>query len=114
MNKYRLSKFTRGWFIGNFLPSVLQLKECEVGYLHHQQGEAWPMHYQKVATEINYLVKGSITFQFLDGHEDTVNAGDVFVFPPGKAYAAKPIFHTDCEVVCIKSPSIPDDKVVIE
>jgi len=38
--------------------------------------------------------------------------GDVFIIEPGKI--VKPIFHTDCELIVVKVPSIPGDKYVLE
>jgi len=34
--------------------------------------------------------------------------GDVFTFGPGDI--ADPVFHEDCKVLCVKTPSIPGDK----
>ena len=41
----------RGWFIGDFEPSVLKTKDFEVGVLVHPKGEKWPAHFHPVCTE---------------------------------------------------------------
>jgi quercetin dioxygenase-like cupin family protein len=103
MTKHNIKDFWRGWFIGDFEPSLLKTTEFEVGLLTHSRGEAWPKHYHRIGTEYNVLVSGSMTVN------DTLMApGDVFVFHPGDV--ADPIFHEDCQVLCVKTPSIPGDK----
>ena len=42
---------------------------------------------------------------------EDLKAGDVFIVYPGEI--ADPVFHEDCKVVCIKTPSIPGDKYVV-
>ena len=99
----RIERMTRGWFIGDFEPSVYRTQDFEVGVLKHHKGEVWPAHYHAIGTEINCLLKGRMIIQ---GRE--LVAGDIFVFPPGDV--ADPVFLEDCEVLCVKTPSIPKDK----
>ena len=103
MIKYRIEDFTRGWLIGNFAPSLLKTKDFEVGLLTHKKGEVWPKHYHKIGTEYNVLISGSMT---VDG--TLIEPGDVFTFYPNDI--ADPVFHEDCKVLCVKTPSIPGDK----
>ena len=37
-----------------------------------------------------------------------MTAGDVFVIEPGEV--AEPEFLEDCQLVCVKTPSLPGDK----
>ena len=55
MKKQNLNEMWRGWFIGNFEPSILKTENFEVGLLSHRKGEVWPKHYHAVATEYNLL-----------------------------------------------------------
>ena len=89
--------------MGNFDPSVYKTADFEVGYKLHKKGEAWPVHYHKKSTEITFLIRGRMTIQ---GRELT--NGDVFVILPNEI--ADPVFHEDCEVVVIKTPSVINDK----
>lgn len=106
MKKYNLSDFWRGWFIGNFEPSLLKTEQFEVGYLHHPKGEVWPDHYHKLGTEYNLLVKGRMK---LNGVE--ISEGELFVIEPYEV--ATPDFLEDCYIVCIKSPGLPKDKYIV-
>lgn len=97
----------RGWFIGNFEPSVLKTDQFEVGLLTHPAGEKWPHHYHKVATEYNLLITGKIIIQ---GQE--LVPGDIFIFQPGEI--ADPTFLEDCVVLCVKTPSVKNDKFIVD
>lgn len=104
---YRLRRMKQGWFVGNFTPSAYYTTACEVAYKRHRRGEHYHKHYQKTAVEINLVVKGRLQVG------DTVyTAGDIFVVPP--MVAIKPVFLTNVEVVVVKHPSLPQDKVVVE
>lgn len=99
----KISDYKRGWFIGDFEPSILRTKDFEVALLTHKKDEQWPVHYHKNSVEYNVLVSGKMIIQ---GRE--LNSGDVFVFE--KNEIADPIFLEDCTVVCVKVPSLPNDK----
>ena len=103
MKKYRIEDFHRGWFIGNFEPSLLKTDQFEVSLLRHSKGEKWASHYHAIATEYNVLITGMMKI-----NGETLTDGDVFVFEPGDI--ADPEFLEDCVLVCVKTPSIPGDK----
>jgi quercetin dioxygenase-like cupin family protein len=106
MLKEKLSNMTRGWFIGDFEPSVLKTKDFEVGILTHKKGEEWPKHYHKIATEYTVLLSGSMTIC-----GELIEPGTIFILEPNEI--ADPIFHEDCTVIVVKTPSVIGDKYVI-
>ena len=57
----KLDNMTRGWFIGDFEPSILRTKDFEAGIVYHKKGELWPAHYHAIATEYNVLVSGKVS-----------------------------------------------------
>ena len=93
--------------MGDFSPSALQTKDFEVSYKTHKKGEKWPEHYHLLATEINFLIKGSMTIAHA-GRYTCIYAGEIFVVEP--AEIIKPYFDTDCELVVVKTPSVKGDK----
>jgi quercetin dioxygenase-like cupin family protein len=95
-----------GWFIGNFEPTAHKTNDFEVSVKLHPQGEKWDVHYHKIAREINAIISGNMTLQNTHLH-----AGDIFVLEPGEI--ADPVFHTDCTIVCVKTPSVLNDKYSI-
>ena len=103
MRKAKLDDMYRGWFIGDFEPSIYKTKDFEVGVLTHTKGEKWPAHYHKEAIEMNVLLEGKMTVNGV-----TIEVGDIFVFD--KDEIARPDFLEDCKVLCVKTPSIPGDK----
>lgn len=106
VSKTTVQNFVRGWIIGDFTPSLHQLKEFEIGILRHKSGEKWPYHIHEEQTEYNYLLKGCMVVNGLE-----YSSGDNFMFEKG--HPAVPIFIEDCTVLCIKFPSLPKDKKII-
>jgi quercetin dioxygenase-like cupin family protein len=100
---YDLSKYTRGWFVGDFSPSIFNTKDFEVGILTHKKDEIWPKHFHKIAKEINVLLEGKMIIQ-----DKEILPGQIFVLEPWEI--ANPIFLEDCKVLVIKTPSIKGDK----
>lgn len=101
----RLENFWKGWVIGNFEPSILKTDQFEVAVLHHHAGQCIPVHYQKIATEYNIMISGKMIV-----NDVAVTAGDVFVYEPMEI--TRVIVIQDTVVVCVKTPSIPEDKVL--
>ena len=103
MKKYKLSNFYKGWFIGNFEPSLFKTKEFELGLLFKKKGSLEKSHYHAIATEYNLLVTGSMSFK-----GELLEPGDIFIIEAGET--SEVVFHEDCQLVCFKIPSIPGDK----
>ena len=106
MQKSRIEDFKGGWFVGNFFPTAHQSEEFEVCFKKHEKGESWPTHYHKRSREINLLVRGKMMIQ-----DQVLEEGDVFIFEPYEI--ANPVFLEDCEVLIVKTPSVPGDKYEI-
>ena len=101
-----MSEMHRGWFIGDFEPSVYKTKDFEVGYLRHSKGEKWDYHYHAKSVEINYLIKGKMKI-----NSKLINQGQIFTFE--KYALSVPEFLEDCEIICVKIPSEPKDKIIL-
>lgn len=99
----KLDNMTRGWFIGDFEPSVLRTKDFEAGIAHHKKGELWPAHYHAIATEYNVLVSGKVSIC-----NEIIEPGTVFVIDPMEV--ADPVFLEDSTIVVIKVPAVSGDK----
>ncbi len=103
MDVYRIEDMWGGWFVGDFEPSVFKTCDVEVGYHRYTKGQEWPKHHHKVATEINYMIRG-----VMDLNGQRIIMGDIFVIPPGES--VKPIYLENCEIIVVKIPSSPGDK----
>lgn len=102
----RIENYKDGWFIGAFHPTILQTNDFEVCLKKHTKLERYEKHYHKETTEINLLVRGEMTIQ-----NKLLKAGDIFIIYPYEV--SDPVFHTDCEVLVVRLPSIPGDKYII-
>ena len=103
----KFSDYKGGWFIGNFDPTAFKTKDFEVCYKHHKKGEKWDTHYHMIGTEINLLIEGEMIIQ-----NTRLEKGDVFIIYPYEV--ADPVFVTDCTVLIVKTPSVTNDKYVID
>ena len=99
----KLENMTRGWLIGDFSPSILKTNDFEIGYLKHPKDQVWPAHVHKEANEYNILIKGKLII-----NNETIEQGEIFIIPKNMLTSAK--FLEDCEILCIKVPSLPKDK----
>ena len=48
---------TKGWFVGDFEPSIIRTNSCEVGIKAYKKGTKELSHYHKASKELLY--KGS-------------------------------------------------------
>lgn len=103
----KLEDFKGGWIIGNFEPTMLKTEDFEVAVLHHAAGKVIEKHYQIIATEYNVMISGKMNV-----NGTIVTAGDVFTYEPMELTEVEVLEET--VVICVKTPSIPSDKVVVE
>ena len=101
MKVNRIENMKGGWFVGNFEPSAYKTSNFEVSYKLHSAGEKWDLHYHTKVTEINHLIRGEMILQ-----NRLLTSGDIFTLEPFEI--ADPEFLTDCEIICVKTPSAND------
>jgi hypothetical protein len=100
----RLEDFTGGWLVGNFRPRIFQSDDLEVGLKRFKKGDREAEHFQRVATEITIVIFGEICLGVSRYRE-----GDIVEIPPMESAGFEAL--SDCCLLVIKRPSIPDDKV---
>jgi quercetin dioxygenase-like cupin family protein len=103
MKTVKLESMTKGWFVGNFEPTLYKTNSVEVGVKHYKAGahEAW--HYHKVATEITVIISGRVR---MNQHEYV--AGDIVIIEPGEGTDFEVLEDTATTV--IKLPGANNDK----
>ena len=106
MEIFRIEDMIKGWFVGDFEPTAYKTDRFEVSYKLHPKGEQWEHHYHKIATEINFIIRGKMIIQ-----GSKLKSGDIFILKPMEI--ADPEFLEDCEIVCIKTKSVKNDKYEI-
>lgn len=103
MKHERLEHMVKGWFVGDFQPSLLRSKDCEVAVKHYHAGDREDTHHHRVATEITVVVSGEVVMM-----GQRWGAGDIILVEPGEATDFEAL--TDAVNVVVKLPSILGDK----
>ena len=103
MHKTHLKDFKKGWFLGNFEPSLFVNDNFEVAIKRYKKGDAEASHVHKIATEWTAVVSGKVRMN------DMIVSIDEIV-------EVLPFTHVEFEaledsvVVAVKSPCAKDDK----
>ncbi len=77
MKTAKIDDMVKGWFIGNFEPSLLKTNDVEVALKTYEKGQKEEAHYHKIATEFTVVVSGRIR---MFGQE--WGKGDIIVAEP--------------------------------
>lgn len=107
MQKYQLKDMVKGWFVGNFEPSVLKTEDVEVAVKHYQKGDSEDTHHHKIATEITVIVSGRVKM-----NEVIYEAGDIIIISPNEATNFEAL--EDSINVVVKYPGANADKYLGE
>lgn len=107
MDVSRVGDFVGGWFIGEFSPTLEANPHVEICLKRYPQGTTEPVHYQRVATEYTLVVSGRCRIGSVELGPD-----DILTIPPNEAAGFEAL--TDVVLVAVKTPSLPDDKVLGE
>ena len=103
METFRLEDMWRGWFVGDFEPSLLRTQDVEVAIKKYQQGEFEEAHYHKIATEITVIISGKVKMNGVEYEEE-----DVVTIEPYESTDF--IALKDTLTVVVKHPGAVDDK----
>jgi quercetin dioxygenase-like cupin family protein len=103
MKLNKLSRMTRGWFVGNFEPTIFKTDAAEAGIKSYKAGDNEKSHCHKIATEITTIVSGKVEM-----NGKTFSDGDIILIEPGEYTDFKSI--TDSVTVVVKVPCVKGDK----
>lgn len=107
MKTARLDAMTKGWFIGNFAPTLYATNDVEVAVKHYKAGDAEGAHFHKIATEFTVIISGRVEMNGVEYGE-----GDIIVMEPGDITDFKAL--EDAVNVVVKLPGANNDKYVVE
>jgi mannose-6-phosphate isomerase-like protein (cupin superfamily) len=104
----------KGWFFGAFVDeSLLHSDLVEVAWqqLSNVQPSPDDAHYHAKTVEINIVIKGDIQLS-IDGQRHELVAGQFYIIWP---YSVVSDVSTgpETEVIVVRAPSIPDDKILV-
>lgn len=103
MKVYDLSEMTKGWFVGNFTPTVLATNAVEVAVKKYRAGDYEAAHHHKIATEITVIVEGRVK---MNGIEYGPNS--ILLIEPNSPTDFLAI--TDVTTTVVKLPGANNDK----
>ena len=105
MKTAKISDMTKGWFVGNFEPTLYRTNDVETSVKSYTAGDYEGRHYHKIATEITVVISGTVRMNGIE-----YNAGDIIVMEPGEATDFEAV--TDAVNVVVKVPGANNDKYV--
>lgn len=103
MKVHQLGDMTKGWFVGQFTPTLVSTAAVEVAVKYYKSGDSEPLHHHKIATEITVITSGKVR---MNGNE--YSSGTIVVLEPNEASDFLAI--TDVTTTVVKIPGAPDDK----
>jgi len=108
MKVAKLEDMVKGWFVGNFDPTLLRTNDVEVAVKSYQKGDYEAKHYHKIATEITVIVSGRVKMNGIE-----YKKGDIIVMEPNEATDFECI-EDGTQNVVVKIPGANNDKYLCE
>ena len=106
MKTARLDEMVKGWFVGNFEPTLYRTNDVEVAVKSYKAGDREDAHYHKSATEITVIVSGRVRMNSVE-----YGPGDIVVMEPGDVTDFEAL--TEVTNVVVKLPGANNDKYVV-
>lgn len=103
MKVFQLNDMVKGWFVGNFNPTVLSTNDVEVAVKKYKAGDYESSHYHKIATEITVITDGQVRMNGV-----TYSSGAIIVIEPNQATDFLAL--TDVTTTVVKYPGANNDK----
>jgi quercetin dioxygenase-like cupin family protein len=101
-----INNMFKGWFIGNFEPTLFKTDEFEVAVKDYKAGEKEESHYHKIATEYTVIAFGKVRMNGIE-----YNKGDIIIMEPEESTDFEAL--EDCSTVVVKVPCSKNDKYTI-
>lgn len=106
MQLYSLKNMIKGWFIGNFEPTIFKTDLFEIAIKKYKAGDEEKEHFHKIAKEFTIIISGIVSFNDKKYFED-----DVIIIQQNEKVKFKSI--TDSKTLVIKIPSCVNDKYIV-
>lgn len=102
-DKYSLDDMVKGWFVGNFSPSLFKTNDVEIAVKKYKKGDYEESHFHKIATEITVIVSGKVRM-----NDSIYTENDIIVINPNESTDFYVMEDTVTTVV--KLPGVNNDK----
>lgn len=100
---FKLKDMKKGWFIGNFSPTIINTNDVEVAVKKYIKGEHEEKHYHKIATEITVITKGKVRM-----NGEIFKEGSIILIEPYQSTDFLAL--TDVTTTVVKYPGAINDK----
>ena len=104
MKTAKLKDMIKGWFVGNFEPTLLRTNDVEVAVKTYNKGDYEEKHYHKIATELTAIIRGRVKMNGIEYKE-----GDIIVMEPNEATDFE-CLEDGTQNVVVKIPGSNNDK----
>ena len=104
MRTARLEDMVKGWFVGNFEPTLIKTNDVEVAVKSYNKGDYEEKHYHKIATELTVIIQGRVKM-----NEVEYQKGDIIVMEPMEATDFERL-EDGTQNVVVKYPGANNDK----
>lgn len=107
MKTAKLEDMIKGWFVGNFEPTLLRTNDVEVAVKTYSKGDYEEKHYHKIATELTVIIRGRVKMNGIEYKE-----GDIIVMEPNETTDFE-CLEDDTQNVVVKIPGANNDKYLV-
>lgn len=107
MKVAKLDDMFKGWFIGNFEPSICKTNDVEVAVKKYNKGDHEMKHFHKIATEYTLIILGRVRMNNIE-----YKAGDIVIIEPNESTDFECLEDGTINVV-VKIPGANSDKYFI-
>tara|TARA_B100000886_G_C20420816_1_gene491479 strand:+ start:1394 stop:1714 length:321 start_codon:yes stop_codon:yes gene_type:complete len=97
----------KGWFVGDFKPSLLTSRVLEFGYKRIKKGAKPDYHFHKYKTEFTILLEGSILLEITNKVVRPITCIKLNPMEKNDQY-----FLDDSLILIVNTPSIRNDKQI--
>ena len=104
----KLEDMVKGWFVGNFEPTLLKTNDVEVAVKRYNKGDYEERHYHKIATEITVIINGRVKMNGIE-----YKSGDIVVMEPMESTDFE-CLEDGTQNVVVKHPGVNNDKYLEE
>jgi hypothetical protein len=99
----KLDKMTKGWFIGNFEPTLYNTNDVEVAVKNYIKGDYESSHYHEIATEFTVIIEGKVEM-----NGNVYESGEIIKIMPNESTDFRAL--TNVKTVVVKIPGALNDK----
>ena len=107
MKTAKLEDMVKGWFVGNFEPTLLRTNNVEIAVKEYKAGDCEERHYHKIATELTVVISGRVRMNGIE-----YGQGDIIVIEPNESTDFEAL--EDSVNAVVKFPGANNDKYLGE